>query len=223
MTDATKFPRPNPTPKAVDSNSKAADPEIEKAKIGMRQAIIIAFITAVTGLIGGHAIPIEIDPITKQGLEDLSLEGKWKYMCVDGKGHYEHGGRFYIDKDRTGALELIGQRMFKDTLNLATNKWVAMRFPASQYLEWHSNWIFVNKGTQFNFEYEVEADRLVKGYCTGKIQKAKEGEKEKVISVSGHFYQLYPARTLSGTITFTRISDDEYSNPLWNREALANN
>jgi hypothetical protein len=205
---------------SIVSNSSLVRSEVEIAKIGMRQAIIIAVITAFSGIITGiftgyFAIPKPIDPQIQQGVKDLSLEGKWKYVCTDYKREYQHGGRFYIEKDSHGGLILVGQRMFKDVKNDTLNKWVPKVFPSSEYANWNSTWIYVHDNVQFNFEYEITSYGK-KGYCTGRINK----ENNKIQSITGNFYQLFPAENLAGSVIFTKISDVEYASPSWDRIAL---
>jgi hypothetical protein len=202
------------------SGESAADPNIEVARIGMKQAVIVALITAFAGIITGiltgyFALPKPIDPQIKQGVKDLSLEGKWKYICTDYKLKYQHGGRFYIEKDDHGGLILIGQRMFKDVYNDSASKWSSKTFPSSGYANWNSTWIYVRDNVQFNFEYEITSLNK-KGYCTGHINKVRD----IVQSITGNFYQLFPAENLAGSVIFTKITDEEYANPVWDRIAL---
>lgn len=198
------------TPENVPSPTTSA------AKFKMIQVIAVSVITAISGAAAGHfAVPV--DPQKQQGVKGLALEGKWKYMCTDGKGTYEHGGRFEISKDKNGALSLRGERMFRDTVNPLTHQWVVRDFPDNQYLEWDSDWIFVHDDIQMNFQYTLTSNSLIRGYCTGSIKKNADNEAREV---DGHFYQLYPARNLSGGITFSRIDEAEYAKPTWNRVAL---
>lgn len=190
-------------------------PAVKIAEIGMKQAIIISMITSLTGVITGYyTIKKPVDPQEVQGVTKLDLEGKWKYICTDFNGKYQHGGRFYIEKQANGALLLVGQRMFKDTIIEKANKWVPHNFKPSEYLGWNSNWIYVNSNTQFNFEYFINTTNT-KGYCTGYIEK----DGSKVSRIDGHFYQLLPSKNLAGQVVFIKISENEYNNPSWQRKA----
>ena len=189
--------------------SQGGDKEIKVAKIGLWTTIIVALITALGGIATGYiALPHKPDPLAIQGLENLSLEGKWKYICTSFDGSYQHGGRFSVQKERDGSLILNGERMWRDTKDTISNKWTDKNYAESDYLQWHTNWIFVKNDLKINFEYEIPMkDRTVTGYCTGIID-AKNG---KVQSVKGNFYVLNDTPILTGQIIFKKVSDDDFS------------
>lgn len=190
-----------------DLYSQQGDKETKLAKMNFWQTIIVALITAIAGIVTGYiAIPHKIDPLQQQGLSKLTLEGKWKYICTSFDGSYQHGGRFTVQKEPDGSLILSGQRMWKDTLNTLTNTWFNKDFNEAEYMNWHTNWIFVRNNTQMNFEYHIPSLEKT-GYCTGIINS----ENDKVISVTGEFYVLKQTPVLNGQITFKRVTDEDYN------------
>jgi hypothetical protein len=187
--------------------SQQGDKETKLAKMGFWQTIIVALITAIAGIITGYiAIPHKIDPLQQQGLSKLTLEGKWKYICTSFDGSYQHGGRFTVQKEPDGSLILNGQRMWKDTQDTLTKAWTNKEFNEAEYMNWHTNWIFVRNKTQMNFEYYIPAQEKT-GYCTGIINS----ENDKVVSVTGEFYVLKQTPILNGQITFKRVTDEDYN------------
>ena len=188
---------------------QGVDTNVKVARIGLWQSIIIAIITAIAGIVTGFiASPSKTDPLDKQGLGKLTLEGKWKYICTSFDGSYQHGGRFKVQKDKDGALYLVGERMWRDTKDAITGTWTNKEYLESDYLQWHTNWIFVNKNSQMNFEYEIPTQKAnILGYCSGRIYS----EKDTVEYVKGNFYVLNENPILTGQIIFKRVTNDDYN------------
>lgn len=199
----------NSLSESLESNlySRSVDPEDKKTKWSFAQAVIIALISAAVGL-AGYSLPHKADPEQKQGLENISLEGKWKYICSSFDGSYQHGGRFYVEKASDGYLVLHGERMWKDTKDLKTNIWTCRNFKQSDFLQWHTNWIFVKNSSQIYFEYEIPMQtNTATGYCSGEIYP----EHNHVQSVQGNFYVLNNVPILTGQIYFKKVSDAEFN------------
>jgi hypothetical protein len=188
---------------------QGVDINVKVAKIGLWQSIIIAIITAIAGIVTGFiASPSKTDPLDKQGLSKLTLEGKWKYICTSFDGSYQHGGRFKVQKDKDGTLYLVGERMWRDTKDTTTGIWTNKEYLESDYLQWHTNWIFVNKSSQMNFEYEIPTQTAnILGYCSGRIY----AEKDTVEYVKGNFYVLNENPILTGQIIFKRVTNNDYN------------
>lgn len=69
--------------KSVQKKSyQAKDKENTQTKIakwGFWQTVIVSLITAIAGIITGYlALPHKMDALEKQGLSNITLEGKWK-------------------------------------------------------------------------------------------------------------------------------------------------
>jgi hypothetical protein len=180
------------------------------ARWGFWQTIIVAAITAIGGIITGYiGLPHKADPLDKQGLTDISLVGKWKYICTSFDGSYQHGGRFIVQKEKDGSLILNGERMWRDIKDTLFDGWIEKTYEESEYLLWHTNWIFVRNKTQMNFEYHIPMqDREIIGYCTGIINSMENSE---VTSVKGQFYVLNQVPILTGQIIFKRVTEEDYS------------
>jgi hypothetical protein len=177
------------------------------ARWSMLQAIVVPIIAALVGLLTGFLSANKGGAGDKQGLDSLSFEGKWKYICTSFDGNYQHGGRFIVRKDKDGYLYLSGERMWKDTKD-SSRKWVNHVYPESEYLNWKTNWIFVNKNSQMNFEYQIRTETSTTlGYCSGQIAWV---DKEEVGLVIGNFYVLDSEKILRGQIRFKKVSDNEY-------------
>jgi len=190
------------------------------AKINIIGMIIVAMISSFTTIIvknvesteGNDTLNKTIDPTSLQGFRNIKLdiEGKWKYQCVGKRNQYKHGGHFYIRRDDKGAFILKGERMWVDTLNPETNKWVKRDYSKDNYKNWNTTWIFVKDNSKFYFEYEVrDLEVLARGYSSGDIRI----ENNEVVSVSGEFFQFHPRRDLSGSIFYEKIPDLEYEHP----------
>lgn len=194
-----------------------ANQTTKAAKIDLWKAVIIALITAASGIVTTYiALPRKpATAIDLQGLGNLSIEGKWLYVCTDYNGQYQHGGRFKVGKRSDGALQLNGERMWKDVQDSLTLKWSCTEFKSEKITPWNSHWIYVHDENQFNMEYEITVDgKVVKGYCTGSITS----ENSNVEKIEGYFYQLLPTTPLlAGRVTFTKVTDADYSNPLWRK------
>lgn len=195
----------------TEANEVTKDPgyHLSIARIGLWQAIGVAAITAISGgLTAYYAIPPRVDPQESQGVKEIGLSGKWKYICTSFDGSYQHGGRFEVRADDDGALFLSGERMWRDTKDAMTGNWTCRSYKESDFLQWHSNWIFVRNNTQMNFEYTIPmVDREVKGYATGAISTDVEG---RVTHVRGQFYVLNNMPVLTGQIIFRRVSEEDY-------------
>lgn len=185
--------------------------------IDLWKAIILATITAVSGIVTTYiASPKKpASAMEKQGLENLSIQGKWIYVCTDYNGKYQHGGRFKVSKQSSGALQLNGERMWKDILSEDSTKWRCNVFTGNQIFPWKSLWIYVHDENQFNMEYEITVDgQVIKGYCNGDIT----AEGNQVQKIEGYFYQLLPRTPLlAGRITFNKVTDNDYNNPAWRK------
>ena len=193
------------------------DPIISKSRIDLWQAIIIALITAIASIITTYiAQPSKpATAIDKQGLGNLSIQGKWLYVCTDYNKKYQHGGRFKVNKLSNGALQLNGERMWKDVQNVQSAKWICNEFKGDQILPWKSNWIYVHDENQFNMEYEITVNGdVIKGYSNGDITI----ENNQVQKIEGYFYQLLPQTPLlAGRITFYKVTDNDYNDPIWRK------
>jgi hypothetical protein len=175
--------------------SAMANPNISAAKIELWKALIIALITAATAIFTTYiAIPDKpATAVDKQGLGNLSIQGKWLYACTDYNGKYQHGGRFKVSKQTNGSLQLNGERMWKDIQVEQSSKWVCNDFKGDKILPWKSHWIYVHDDNQFNMEYEITVDgHVIKGYCNGDITS----ENNDVQKIEGYFYQLLPQTPL---------------------------
>ncbi len=194
--------------------SQEENPTIVVAKIARRQAITISIITAIagiiTGIIAGYlGIPHKIDPVKQQGFKNISLNGKYKYLCTSFDGTYQHGGRIIVQKGADGSLVLHGERMWKDIKDTITNKWHDSNFAEGNYLQWSSDWIYVINDSKINFEYEISSqNNLIKGYCTGDILTDEKG---KVQSLTGNFYVLNSKPILNGSMLFQAVNDSIYN------------
>lgn len=188
--------------------SQGGDKEIKVAKLSLMTTIIVALITAIGGIVAGYvALPHKPDPLAIQGLDNVSLEGKWKYICTSFDGSYQHGGRFTVQKQKDGSLILNGERIWSDTKD-TLNNWICKTYPESEYLHWFTNWIFVKDDSKMNFEYVIPMqDRTVTGYCTGII----DAEDKQVKSVKGNFYVLNDTPILTGQIIFRKVTDEDYN------------
>lgn len=188
-------------------------------KVEVWKAAAAAIITAIASIITTIIVSPPKDPSAKamQGLQDLSLNGKWLYVCTDYNGFYQHGGTFTVTTLSDGALQLNGLRMWKDTYDTVNKVWSCKTFTSEKILPWYSTWIYVHARNQFNMEYEITVDgQIVKGYCTGSI---KEGNAE-VQKIEGYFYQLLPRiPLLAGRVTFNKVGDSEYFHPVWERKS----
>lgn len=113
--------------------TQQGDKEAKLAKWGFLQTVIVALITAGAGIFTGYlAIPHKTDPLEKQGLSTITLEGKWKYICTSFDGSYQHGGRFIVQKEADGSLILNGERMWKDIKD-TSGKWHNKVYEESDY------------------------------------------------------------------------------------------
>jgi hypothetical protein len=188
---------------------QGVDKEFKVAKLGLWQSITIAIITAVAGIITGYITsPNKTDPVERQ-LGSLTLEGRWKYICTSFDGTYQHGGRFQVQKEKDGTLYLVGERMWRDSYDTLTKTWKNKDFNESDYLQWHTNWIYVKNNAKMNFEYEIPMQKgNILGYCTGDITS----QNGKVEYVKGNFYVLNAEEILKGQIIFKTVNDEEYNN-----------
>ena len=185
------------------------DTDVRVATIGLWQSIIIAIITAAAGIVTGYlASPNKPEPAERQ-LGNVTLEGKWKYICTSFDGSYQHGGRFQVQKASDGSLYLIGERMWRDTYDSISKSWVNKDFNEADYLQWRTNWIYVNKDSEMYFEYEIPTQKngKISGYCSGTITS----QNGKVEYVKGNFYVLNAEQILKGQIIFKIVSDDDYN------------
>lgn len=175
--------------------------------IGLWQAIIVALITTAGAVATAYvAIPKSSSSSQGIGLDTLTLEGKWKYICTSFDGSYQHGGRFFVQKEKDGTLILNGERMWRDEKD-SLGSWHDMDFEESDYLQWHSSWIFVRNSAEICFEYIIPTgkDDII-GYCKG-VLNSQNG---KIVFVKGNFYVLKPP-ILNGQIIFKRVTDEEYN------------
>ncbi len=177
-------------------------------KLEIWKAIIGAIITAIIGGLFAYIfIPKPIDQEKRQ-VGNLSLEGKWKYICTSYDGSYQHGGRFVVQKEPSGSLILNGDRMWRDEYDSVTKEWKCVNYKESDYKSWKTNWIYIKDNTQMMFEYELQVDQTVKGYCTGVINENDKGE---VKAVDGWFYVLGQKNPLYGKILFKKVSVSEFN------------
>ncbi|MEI6684057.1 MAG: hypothetical protein WCO44_15610 [Bacteroidota bacterium] len=177
-------------------------------KLEIWKAIIAALITGIIGGLFAYVfIPKPIDPVKRQ-VGNLCLEGKWKYICTSYDGTYQHGGRFIVQKEPSGSLILNGDRMWRDEYDSVTKKWRCVNYKESDYKSWKTNWISIQNNTQMMFEYELQLDKTIKGYCTGVIIENNHGE---VKAVEGWFYILGQKNPLYGKILFKKVSDTIFS------------
>ena len=178
------------------------------AMIALWQAVLVTIITTIGGIVTGYiALPHKIDPIEQQGLGNVNIEGKWKYVCTKFGGKYQHGGRLNIQKGDDGSLILCGQRTWCDTKDSLKKEWTQKIYPPSEYLNWHSNWIFARNSTQIHLEYEIpmESGSII-GYCTGNI--ISENKIARIIQ--GNYYVVNAMPISTGKMIFERVSDQEY-------------
>lgn len=199
------------------------NPTVASAKIARSSAIIVALITACFGFLTAY-IAIPSKPPTqlqKQGFENLSIEGKWKYICTDYNGLYQHGGRFTVSKNSLGAMQLSGERMWRNTYDSLTKSWIFNEFKGTSVLTWKSRWIYVHNVNDFNMEYEIIVNgESVKGYCTANIVQ----DHNQIQKMDGSFYQLLPRTPLlAGTIKFIKVTDYDYDNPVWSKNEIIKN
>jgi hypothetical protein len=178
-------------------------PQLRVAQISLWKSIIITIAGALISAFFAYKSKSE----NSQGLRDLTLQGKWKYICTSFDGTYQHGGRFEVQKGRDGSLFLSGERMWRDTEDTLTGKWNNRNYTESEYLQWYTNWIYVNNSSQMNFEYVIPTKtKNILGYCTGRILS----NKKLVEYVKGNFYVLTETPILTGQIIFKRVSDSDY-------------
>ncbi|MCW3101698.1 MAG: hypothetical protein JWO09_138 [Bacteroidetes bacterium] len=190
---------------------------IRIAKIDTWKAVIIAIITAISGIVTTYIASPPKTPTEAQlqNVRNLSIEGRWKYVCTDYNDLYQHGGRFEVIKQDNGALQLRGERMWKDIYDTVKHAWNCNDFKGNEIIPWNSIWIYVHDKTQFNMEYEMIDHSIVKkGYCTATII-ADKGDVQKI---EGYFYQLLPTTPLlAGRVAFEKVTDSDYNNPVWKK------
>ncbi len=174
------------------------------------RTLIITIVGIVGGIIAGRVSNQDNSARSKQGLDKLSVEGKWKYICTGLGGRYQHGGRFTMLKDENGAYYLSGNRMWRDDFDSLNKKWVEKTYVPNEYLNWSSEWIFVKDKSKMYFEYVIPNQPLeTRGFCSGDIDRVGDSVK----SVTGSFYVLNNTPILTGKIYFERVTNSEFNSP----------
>ncbi len=146
-----------------------------------------------------------------------NISGYWAYVCTANNGKYYHGGRFIAKQHKNGhSWDLVGERMWLDTLNTSTNKWTSINYPMQK--PWKSTWGSIDE-KEIRFEYSIAnvSGQDVKGYASANMKTDSTG---KILRANGMFYQLYPAKQLSGEIKFFRINEEQFDSPTWDRSHL---